>query len=473
MRFFAKIFFFFILLNSALFAQRRFPVMKELPPLPPDAVIVEGLPPTFRPTVLPESFDWRNNRGHDWTTSTKNQGLCGSCWAFAAVAQLESAVKIFSDRYALPIDLAEQELVSCDTNYNGCLGGNFSQTYLANIGIVDESCFPYITTQDTSWWLPCDDICANPLRKYRLGSQLIETNFNIAMLKQIVYNTPCFVAVSIWSSFYELFHMPENYIWSPQPGDYIEGYHAMLCIGWNDRDRYFIFKNSWTSDFGHNGYVKISYDCMQSNATKQVWYQSVVPMTTDAFALLIENYISGGGTVRSDTSYHSISSDIVIISRNRKFLAGGKWYEIEDWALTKDTITGLETMTGLGCSISVALDAPMTITWNCSETEAPTEGCLSNENLMVFPNPFVIGTDPMYITFELCKNGSVDVKIFDVGYNLVRTVIDERYLTVGDWTFEWDGTTDEGRRVVPGVYYIFVESTAGEHGVGKLIVRAK
>ena len=48
--------------------------------------------------MLPQSFDWRNYRGGDWTTPIRNQGQCGSCWAFGAIGALEAVINLeFND----------------------------------------------------------------------------------------------------------------------------------------------------------------------------------------------------------------------------------------------------------------------------------------------------------------------------------------------------------------------------------------
>ncbi len=71
-------------------------------------------------------WDWRDRRK---VTPAKNQGLCGSCWAFAAAAAIESKLLIqFNKTYpAYAVDLSEQQLIDCANPrpYSGCSGGNF------------------------------------------------------------------------------------------------------------------------------------------------------------------------------------------------------------------------------------------------------------------------------------------------------------------------------------------------------------
>jgi len=62
---------------------------------------------------LPERFDWTDYQGHDWITPVKDQGMCGSCVAFATVGVVEAQYRIYYNRSDWNIDLSEQHLFSC------------------------------------------------------------------------------------------------------------------------------------------------------------------------------------------------------------------------------------------------------------------------------------------------------------------------------------------------------------------------
>lgn len=95
---------------------------------------------------LPDSWDWRNTHGENWMTPVKNQGHCGSCWAFSATAAVETNINLYYNQHA-NFDLSEQDIVSCSgaSSVGGCSGGwpDKALKYTKDSGICTESCFPY------------------------------------------------------------------------------------------------------------------------------------------------------------------------------------------------------------------------------------------------------------------------------------------------------------------------------------------
>ena len=97
--------------------------------------------PEVEEVPLPSEINWA---GGNCDHGVRNQGNCGSCWAFAGSGML-------SDRCCLMKSdagwLAPQELVSCDRSSNGCHGGQLDSPanyFRRNHGLVPEKCFPYL-----------------------------------------------------------------------------------------------------------------------------------------------------------------------------------------------------------------------------------------------------------------------------------------------------------------------------------------
>lgn len=95
---------------------------------------------TKKDSSLPQYYDWRTLGK---VTSVKNQGHCGSCWAFSAVAAIESAYAIKTN---ILENFSEQQLVDCSTANNGCNGGLpvYGMEYVIEYGIMKYDDYPYI-----------------------------------------------------------------------------------------------------------------------------------------------------------------------------------------------------------------------------------------------------------------------------------------------------------------------------------------
>ena len=85
--------------------------------MPKNAEELMGEPVELDVSALPASVDWRTKGA---VNPVKNQGQCGSCWAFSATAAVEGAYAIKTGNL---LSLSEQQLVDCDTQSQGCNGG--------------------------------------------------------------------------------------------------------------------------------------------------------------------------------------------------------------------------------------------------------------------------------------------------------------------------------------------------------------
>jgi len=210
---------------------------------------------------LPKSFDWRDHNGGSWVTPVRDQGRCGSCWAFGTVAQLESLILIFNNAPGFDLDLSEQFIVSCDTSNYGCNGGNMYRAYdfVRDTGIPDEDCFPYIATVD--YCPPCDGAdgrCSDWASKVkridswrRVGGPI---KINTNKIKEAVYeNGPLSCGFDVYEDFFSYESGCYEYVAGPHIGG-----HAVCIIGWT-AEGCWIVKNSWGNDWGENGFFQIKF----------------------------------------------------------------------------------------------------------------------------------------------------------------------------------------------------------------------
>jgi C1A family cysteine protease len=206
---------------------------------------------------LPAAFDWRTMAT---LPAIRNQGGCGSCWAFATQGVFESMVSIQGK--ISPPDTSEQFLVSCNTNGWSCSGGWWGHPYnvdklgvsQSTVGAVTESDFPY-TAQNT--------VCKANLPHFYKGAAWfnITTPYTVPtvdQMKQTIYtHGPISVAVCVGNSFMSyrggVFATDEK----SSCGGYVN--HAVVLVGWDDANQTWILRNSWGTSWGTQGYMFIKY----------------------------------------------------------------------------------------------------------------------------------------------------------------------------------------------------------------------
>ena len=209
----------------------------------------------FRPANLPASFDWRDQNA---VTPVKDQGDCGSCWAFASIAALESLAII--ETGASAPDYSEQFPVSYNLSNQGCDGGQLTTVanFYKRIGTVSDVCLPY-REDDSKFPFPCSD-WRDDVAGISGWSSVRRT---VDALKAAVYENPIAVGFTLYSDF--LFY--ESGVYEYVSGR-VAGGHAVLIVGWDDAEQCFIVKNSWGKDWGEDGYFRIAY----SQVTNQVQF---------------------------------------------------------------------------------------------------------------------------------------------------------------------------------------------------------
>lgn len=209
---------------------------------------------------LPDMFDWRNVEGTDWTTTIKNQGSCGSCSAFAAVAALESVIQI-EIGHTFECDLSEAFLLLCGGGNCGTgIRRSDAADFISSVGVVDELCLPY--NPYSPWLMDCDD--KEPNWKNRtVSARHLKLNTNLNVKYALVEYGPIMTALSVYSDFFYY----RGGIYEQVSNEYA-GRHAITIVGYNDIEGYWICKNSWGELWGeenpydeksNGGWFRIKY----------------------------------------------------------------------------------------------------------------------------------------------------------------------------------------------------------------------
>ncbi|KPA12862.1 Ig domain-containing protein [Candidatus Magnetomorum sp. HK-1] len=206
---------------------------------------------------LPEKKDWSQ-----FDSPVKNQGGCGSCWAFTAIAYLENLAN--QAGLTQNIDLSEQSMVSCvykNSQRYGCEGGWYADAfnYVKKQNIPSETCFPYETQNGQ-----CDNRCETPEYEITLkdftkhGSLWGSDSYNVQDIKGALQDGPLCVAMYVPSDFSRykggiIDFQGEKKSWG----------HAVLLVGYDDTLQCFKVKNSWGTNWGEDGYFRIAYNDTQ------------------------------------------------------------------------------------------------------------------------------------------------------------------------------------------------------------------
>ncbi|MFO7916331.1 MAG: C1 family peptidase [Candidatus Krumholzibacteriales bacterium] len=391
-------------------------------------------------------FNWQDMSG---VTDIKNQASCGSCWAFATVAQLESFVRIYDHRYE---DLSEQQLIDCGPG--SCTGGTLTSAYsiFQDYGSVSELDLPYLE----------DDIYSCTQNSYLPRANIdgyTRVANSVAAIKSALQEGP------VVSGIYGTSTAFLNYSGGCFDTDYPNQVdHAVLILGWDDSacggDGAWICKNSWGEGWGMDGYFTIKYgtcsigevESWQIDYTRNVGFTGTVPSG--------ELYGGDDITLNWETgSAGPYDIDITLFDNNDKF----RYFVIAD-----DT-TGINSITWT-LPEEVIPDASIVI--EARSQDSDISGRDEIENLRVTfmtrvldnaPNPF---TDKTSITYSISTPSRVELKIFSPEGRLVKTIA--RDVQPGEHTVEWDGTDEAGSYVTPGVYLCRIKG-AGLEDTRKII----
>jgi len=266
-------------------------------------------------STMVDTWDWRNRHGQNWVTSVKNQGSCGSCWAFGSAGAVEAQVNLFFNQSGLNFDLSEQDLVSC-SGAGSCSGGypTSALSYITYNGIVDEAAFPYAASN-----LACNIKSASPTQKIKIAGR-VDLGYgeypasDDNLKRMIIKYGPISAGLNDWS-------------------------HAMTLVGWQvvkEGDRFYysepsgviywitvpagspvigktvwMFKNSW-GVWGDGGYIYVETPITNYGSTSGILspVQSLVqPLTVSCVDQDGDGYYWWGLGARPASCPNSLGED--------------------------------------------------------------------------------------------------------------------------------------------------------------------
>ncbi len=262
-------------------------------------------------SVALDSMDWRNVNGTNWLGPVMNQGNCGSCVAFAAVATLEATYRINSALPWLAPTFSPQQLFNCGGGYCdfGWQPGSAAKM-LKNKGVVDAACAPY-TSGSTGEDILCSKIkCADLAeRTYKIAGSTSPSFWggSASRVKAALKKGPLMTTLTV----YEDFLVYSSGIYKSVSGKSVGG-HAVSLVGFNDEGRYWIVRNSWGADWGENGFIRVSYDDKSGIADNTWGFQTIAEdnyITIESPAS--GEYVSGSKSIKVVLS-KAAPSEVVI-----------------------------------------------------------------------------------------------------------------------------------------------------------------
>jgi KDEL-tailed cysteine endopeptidase len=201
---------------------------------------------------IPESVDWRDKNA---VTPVKDQGQCGSCWAFSTTGSLEGIYAIQSGEL---VSFSEQQLVDCDNlkhggKNHGCNGGMMDSAFSwidKNDGLCTEESYPYISQngETETCKKTCDVVPKSQIQSW------VDVQSSDSALMSAIAQQPVSIAIEADQIDFQLY---ESGVFTGKCGTSLD--HGVLVVGYGNENSedYYLVKNSWGTTWGNQGYIKL------------------------------------------------------------------------------------------------------------------------------------------------------------------------------------------------------------------------
>ncbi|HEY3445083.1 MAG TPA: C1 family peptidase [Myxococcales bacterium] len=321
----------------------------------------------------PPSLDWRSYKGFNFLTTPRNQGACGSCWAFSVIGTFEATIAIRRSQANPTYDLSEQNLLDCALSSTGCDSGGVTwdlggmglggEGYLVKTGVTTEACYPYVEAQNT---------CATPSGACATLYQaedyanvysttppgmpwtwldpdpFVPDQTVIDEIKSLLQERPVGTSMRAYDdlSYYD------KGVYEPINTTQGSGLHAVVIVGYDDAGGYWIVRNSWGDDWGENGYFRVKY------ATSSVGMFSYTLLYDEAnqdpaFCPDLPPTLALVGTLPVDLKIANCGANIL----DWQAQVSPAWLQIKDGA-GKVVTTGSEVAAGTTYKVSASQGQP-------------------------------------------------------------------------------------------------------------------
>jgi len=232
--------------------------------------------------AVPTSLDWSTQGA---TTPVKDQGPCGSCWAYSATEGIESGLFMTTGKL---MDLSEQQVISCDKVDGGCGGGDLPTAFeyvQKNGGIDTEADYPD-TSSSTGSTGSCKqsqnivqitdyEYAVAPCEGGNCGGQAALESDMMAALNTFGPLSVCVNAA--WNTY------SGGILSSRCGGGYMQLDHCVQLVGYDTTgaQSYWKLRNSWASDWGEDGFIRLPMGENSCGIADEVMYVKAEMVTAE------------------------------------------------------------------------------------------------------------------------------------------------------------------------------------------------